>query len=814
MRKRQVLLLILMLALGLSAGVTQAQPAERLTGLASYFPQNTLVYAAIRTDPGFIETLDGVVGLVSQNLGELMPQPLSVTDVLDLVTFGALGSSYDDSVATWLGDSVGVGLFSFNVSPGDQVRAVIAAQIKDRAGAEAFFSGLFPNYQQSAGDGYTLYESGPGLDAIIVTDDVALVGLAGGLVLNAYNGVGGSLGESAEFASAIEALPGDSYSLLVYADGQRINEASLNMLRDQMRSTGVDIPGLNTLMQMSSQNAVAAGSAAAGFSIIDGRTLAVDFAGILSDEALDMLKASPGYLDQNPITLDFAAHIPGNAQLVMHDNAFGPDLLAIFDLLDAVAPALEEVIDAFATNPQFLRELDLDVDPALVQQFAEMLDLSGIKLGGILKNQLTPLVAGFTGLNLEDDILAWMTGDYATWLRVIPVDSELNFSVDLGFVTANTDPDAAAYIVSRLAEASDLYGVAYSDEEIGGGRAIGLVAPIRGPLGYAVDPETLLATPELDLVVGSNDDVFVFSTRPGAEFALNPGEDSLLNNAAFVYAAENAFLPDTVLVWYVNPWAMADAVTPLSDRIGEQTAQQVAFALRQVENLSLTGSFTNENSTVIRLSITIPESVPPMGETALSTTHPAVVTKSLIPAGAVARYAGVPQFVTEEGFPALGSSDAPFLVEVYSSVGCPHCKMFHDAAIDDIIALATSGDIAFVFIPMTPGYMSHTETANRAAMCLVEDGLFWAYHDALFSWQEITSEFVVSDLLSAAAELGADPETLRACMDGDGAKVTQAAAVRYQAAGVTGTPTLFVNGERLQAASLETLQAALDGSSA
>lgn len=810
MRKWFALPFILALILALAAGSTLAkQSAEELTGMAAYFPDDTLVYASIRTDAGFIETLDGLVGQVSANLGEMMPAQLTVEDVLDLVTFGALGSSYDASVGAWLGNSVSIGVLSLNMGSTQELPpAMLALEIRDRAAAEAFFSELFPTYQMTVNDDHTLYESGPGLDTIIVTDEFALVGLVGGLVQNAYSGFSSTLSDSEEFQAGLEALPEDGYNILVYANARLINEETMDMVQQQLRSTSADVPGMGVLSGLMNRNATG-GTAVAGFTILDGRTLAVDFAGVLSDEELAALADSPGYLEQNPISMDFAGYVPGEAHLVVLDNAFGPDLLAIFDALNAVAPVLEEFIDAFANDPALLREMDDDMDPAMVQQFIDMLDLSGINVGGMLKNQLTMLVAGVTGLNLENEILSWMTGDYATWMTLIPVESDLNFSFDVGYATENTDPDAATHVISRIAEASDLYGVTYSDEELGGGRAIGLVAPIRGPLSYALDPEILYATPELDLVLGTNDDVFVASTRPGAEFALDPGSDSLLDNPRFAYAAENVFLDDTVLAWYINTWAMADTAETFVDMLGEQTAQQVAFALRQVESLTLTGTVASDNATVIRLTITIPEEVPPMTTGAEPDTTASAAGFPLIPEGALARYEALPQYVTDEGFPALGSPDAPFVVESYASFGCPHCAAFHEANTSGILEMVDSGQVAYVYIPMETGFMGNTGAANLAAMCLADSGVFWAYHDALFSWQQYTDTFSNADLMAAAAELGVDTDSLSACIETEAADVIATATDRYQAAGVTGTPTLFVNGVRVENNSLEGIEAAM-----
>src|SRR5690349_12070288 len=48
-----------------------------------------------------------------------------------------------------------------------------------------------------------------------------------------------------------------------------------------------------------------------------------------------------------------------------------------------------------------------------------------------------------------------------------------------------------------------------------------------------------------------------------------------------------------------------------------------------------------------------------------------------IPTGAEAAYAGIPQSTTADGFPVLGSDDAPVKVIEYASFDCPHCLEFH-----------------------------------------------------------------------------------------------------------------------------------------
>jgi len=214
---------------------------------------------------------------------------------------------------------------------------------------------------------------------------------------------------------------------------------------------------------------MSAGSAsAAGLTIMDGRNFVFDTVTVISDEAVAMQEDMPGFVEQNPTSVDFAANIPASSgQLVIIDNGFGPDALALFEAFNAVGPFLDVLIDeGVNVGTQF------GLVPGEAQMASEMIDLGTINLGGWIQNQVTQIYAGFTGLNLEHDILEWMTGDYALYFALIPVESDLGFSFDVVMITENTDDEATSYIIERLAEASDLYDAPYTMEEIGDGEAL------------------------------------------------------------------------------------------------------------------------------------------------------------------------------------------------------------------------------------------------------------------------------------------------------------------------------------------------------
>jgi len=90
--------------------------------------------------------------------------------------------------------------------------------------------------------------------------------------------------------------------------------------------------------------------------------------------------------------------------------------------------------------------------------------------------------------------------------------------------------------------------------------------------------------------------------------------------------------------------------------------------------------------------------------------------------------------------------------------------------------------------------------AAQASECAAEQGAFWAYHGRLFASQagENRGAFRRQRLEEFARELGLDMTAFRGCLDsGKYAAKVQEDAVEAQRRGVTGTPTFFINGQRI-----------------
>lgn len=170
-----------------------------------------------------------------------------------------------------------------------------------------------------------------------------------------------------------------------------------------------------------------------------------------------------------------------------------------------------------------------------------------------------------------------------------------------------------------------------------------------------------------------------------------------------------------------------------------------------------------------------------------------------IPEASAARYAGISQTRTENGFPRLGDPAVPVQVAIYSSFDCPHCREFHDEAIDPIVDRVREGKIAFTYVPLYGfGGITNGQGAAAASICAAEQSRFWEFHDALFEWQGIygNQAFTNNRINSGVDALGMDHGAFNACVTSGRANTTLSAAdtQRRNLLNFGGTPTITING--------------------
>ena len=151
---------------------------------------------------------------------------------------------------------------------------------------------------------------------------------------------------------------------------------------------------------------------------------------------------------------------------------------------------------------------------------------------------------------------------------------------------------------------------------------------------------------------------------------------------------------------------------------------------------------------------------------------------------------------------AWGPKDAVVKIIDYSDFGCTHCRDFALNQGKQLRAeYEASGKVRFEYKHMIVGGQV-TREAAMASECAADQGRFWDYHDALFSRQGSSANPFTKPLLKRyGAELGLDAAIFDPCVDNNvhNAKVA-ADESEARGRGITGTPTFFINGKKIQGA--------------
>ena len=111
----------------------------------------------------------------------------------------------------------------------------------------------------------------------------------------------------------------------------------------------------------------------------------------------------------------------------------------------------------------------------------------------------------------------------------------------------------------------------------------------------------------------------------------------------------------------------------------------------------------------------------------------------------------------------------------------------------------STGLVRFVYRPF-PVLGEESIRAAEAAECAAEQGLFWAFHDAVFSFAPAAPVGGYSDgnLKGYALQIGVDRVQFDACFDERRYKSRiEASLSEGRDLGVRSTPTIFINDRRL-----------------
>ena len=172
--------------------------------------------------------------------------------------------------------------------------------------------------------------------------------------------------------------------------------------------------------------------------------------------------------------------------------------------------------------------------------------------------------------------------------------------------------------------------------------------------------------------------------------------------------------------------------------------------------------------------------------------------------------AAVPTGVEAPGGGAPYGDAAPVVLDEWVDFACPACKTFNDALSSTISEQVEAGELQVYYHPLSFINAGSVRAAN-AFGCAVDEGLTHEYYDAVFAEQgdESGDGYTNEQLVAIGDGLGAG-DGFESCVNGgdyDGwvDNVTTSGADQ----GVTGTPTIFLNGEVVDLPSYEP-QALLD----
>jgi len=146
---------------------------------------------------------------------------------------------------------------------------------------------------------------------------------------------------------------------------------------------------------------------------------------------------------------------------------------------------------------------------------------------------------------------------------------------------------------------------------------------------------------------------------------------------------------------------------------------------------------------------------------------------------------------------AIGNEDAPVTMVEVSDFGCSHCTAFHNNTADDLKAeFVDSGTLRWVALPYA--LSATTVPAAGAALCAGEQDNYFGFANALFAIESLDVRLTAAGFEQAAESIGLDMDAFRSCMD-DGRNLDLVNTNRDMARTnrVSGTPTFFLNGEKL-----------------
>lgn len=156
----------------------------------------------------------------------------------------------------------------------------------------------------------------------------------------------------------------------------------------------------------------------------------------------------------------------------------------------------------------------------------------------------------------------------------------------------------------------------------------------------------------------------------------------------------------------------------------------------------------------------------------------------------------VPVDVSSDDDAVRGDIDAPIEIIEFSDYECPFCARFYSDTLGQLESeYVDKGLVKIVYRDFPLSFHPQAQKAAEAAECAGEQGKYYEMHDLLFG-SGVTGG--VATFKGYAGQLGLNQAEFDSCLDsGEMAAEVAADSKAGAAAGVSGTPSFFVNGVKL-----------------
>lgn len=149
--------------------------------------------------------------------------------------------------------------------------------------------------------------------------------------------------------------------------------------------------------------------------------------------------------------------------------------------------------------------------------------------------------------------------------------------------------------------------------------------------------------------------------------------------------------------------------------------------------------------------------------------------------------------INTAGAPTKGKKGSKARIIEFADYQCPHCKHAHEMLGKFMKKMGSKVEFVYLDFPINRSGVSRR--VSEGAYCANQMGKFWEYHDMAFEKQDkLTNEYP----LEIAKAIKLDEAQFKKCFDGGEAKAwVQKSYAEGERIGISGTPSVYFNGQRV-----------------